>query len=148
MNPVRTIGTALELEIDAGHGVHGAAGHAEVQAEVRAELDRALDHLYALGVEDEVDEPAAAEDLDGDQEWAVAGREGELQGRLAVEVGQVEAGHDGDVLEGEHAAGDRRDADGVADFQLGRGELDRRSRAAEQAWRQDVGQRLDELQRP
>ena len=56
-----------------------AAGHAEVEAEVGAELDRALDHLDALGVEDDVDEPAAAEDLDGDQERAVAGREGELQ---------------------------------------------------------------------
>src|ERR1700722_3371663 len=48
----QNIGTALELEIDPGHRVHGAAGHAEVQAEVSGEPNRAPHHLYALGAAD------------------------------------------------------------------------------------------------
>src|SRR5580700_5920677 len=43
-------GAALQLKIDASHGVHAAAGHADVEGEVAAELNRALDHFNAVGV--------------------------------------------------------------------------------------------------
>ncbi len=92
-------------------------------------------------------EAAAAEDLDRHQERAVALGEGELEAGLAIQIGQVEPGHDRNVLQREDAAGDGRNPQGVGDAQIGRQGLDGRAIAAEQAGRQDVGQGLDEGQR-
>ena len=65
---------AFELEVDAGHDVDAAAGDAEVDRRGHAELEGGLDDLYAGRVELQVEEAAAAEDADRQQERDAAAR--------------------------------------------------------------------------
>ena len=56
---------ALDLEVEPGHRRDAAGGDAEIDRAGGAELDRALEHLQALGVDGEPEVEAAAEEADG-----------------------------------------------------------------------------------
>ena len=98
----------LHREVDPGHHVDAAAGDADVERSGCAELDRGLELLNAGGVDLQMEEAAAAEDEDRNQEWVVASGDVEVDNRLPVGEGQRQRGAEGDVLQREDPDLERR----------------------------------------
>ena len=99
---------SLELEVDAGHDVHAAAGDAEVDRRV-APNSNAASTIFKPAVSScRWKNPPPPKMRDRQQERMRALGDVEVERRPAVEERQRERGAEADVLEREHADGDRR----------------------------------------
>src|SRR6185503_11888547 len=135
----------LELEVDASHDVDAAAGDAQIDGRGGAELERGFNQLQARGVELQVEEAAAAEDADRQQERMRALRDVEVERRSAVEERQRERRAEADVLEREHADRHRRQRKREAGAHA-RGQQVEAGAGAEEIRRDRLAQLFDEYQ--
>src|SRR5207249_2374586 len=82
----------LVLDVDAGHDVDFALGDADVDRDARAELERDLDQLDAVGTDGDAHEAAAADAHHGQQERTLAGAEVEAHPRRLAGERQLQLG--------------------------------------------------------
>ena len=122
------------------------AGHADVEGEVAAELDRRLDLWRSGRVDADGEEAAATEQRHGHEERPLPTGDGEADAGGVARERQRHCRGEGDPLDRDDADAERRHGERVSRRHAGRQDGEVR-RIGEPVLREDVADRLDELER-